>query len=155
MIQTVVTTVWLYSRTCDKSTRRRHQVQTQRIKCPLPELNHFTMDRCVNCRVPCDGTYCCICQNLTECQKCGRRLSAQLYTQRDDVCNTCVRRNQRSTHRTAMEGVVEEYDIPTSETDVDLHVFIDQHEDDITRILDEAVNRHEWVERNILWNINV
>jgi hypothetical protein len=80
----------------------------------------YVMDRCANCRVACDGTYCRICQDLKECAECGRRLSAQLYTQRDDVCNTCVRRSQRSLHRTAMEGTVEEYEIPTSETDADI-----------------------------------
>jgi hypothetical protein len=102
----------------------------------------YVMDRCANCRVACDGTYCRICQDLKECVECGRRLSAQLYTQRDDMCNTCVRRSQRSLHRTAMEGTVEEHEIPTSETDADVHVFLNQHEDEITRILEEAVNRH-------------
>ena len=82
------------------------------------------MDRCTNCRVPCDGTFCRICQELKECQECGRRLSTQLYTEQDDVCNACVRRNQRSLHRTAMEGTVEEHEIPTSETDVDITAFI-------------------------------
>jgi hypothetical protein len=41
-----------------------------------------------------------------------------------------------------MEGTVEEYEIPTSETDADVHVFLNQSEDEITRILEEAVNRH-------------
>ena len=45
-------------------------------------------------------------------------------------------------HRTAMAGVVEEYEIPTSETDVDLHVFLNEHEDSISTILGEAINRH-------------
>ncbi len=42
-----------------------------------------------------------------------------------------------------MEGTVEEHELPTSETDADLNVFLDQHEDDIMRIMEEAVNRHE------------
>jgi hypothetical protein len=72
---------------------------------------------------------------------CRRRLSAQLYTQRDDVCNTCVRRRQRSLHRTAMEGTVEEHEIPKSEIDADVHVFLNQNqrESEIKRILEEAV----------------
>jgi hypothetical protein len=41
-----------------------------------------------------------------------------------------------------MEKAVEKHEIPTSETDADVHVFLDQHEDEITRILEEAVNRH-------------
>jgi hypothetical protein len=41
-----------------------------------------------------------------------------------------------------MDGVVEEHEIPTSETDADVHVFIDEHEDDIRRIVEEAVTRH-------------
>ena len=100
------------------------------------------MDRCKNCRVPCDGTYCRICQDLKECHECKRRLSAQLYTERDDVCNTCVRRSQRAVHRTAMEGAVEEHEIPTSETDVDIHVFLNRHEEDIRRLLEDAIDRH-------------
>jgi hypothetical protein len=56
------------------------------------------------------------------------------------MCNTCVRRSQSSLHRTAMEGIMEEHEIPTSETDAD--VFLNQHESEITRILEEAVNRN-------------
>jgi hypothetical protein len=41
-----------------------------------------------------------------------------------------------------MEGTVEEYEIPKSETDADVHVFLSQNEDEITRILEETVNRH-------------
>ena len=44
-------------------------------------------------------------------------------------------------HCTAMDGTVEEHEVPTSETDADIHVFLEQHEDEITRILEEAVNR--------------
>ena len=100
------------------------------------------MDRCSNCRVPCDGTYCRLCQTLTECVECGRRLSALLYTQSNEVCNTCMRRRNRAVHRTALDGVVEEFEIPTSETDVDINVFLEQREDEITRVLEEAINRH-------------
>jgi hypothetical protein len=39
-----------------------------------------------------------------------------------------------------MEGTVEEYEIPTFETDADVHIFLNQHE--ITRILEEAINHH-------------
>jgi hypothetical protein len=37
----------------------------------------------------------------------------------------------------AMEGTVEEQEIPTSETDADVHAFLNQHEGEITRILEE------------------
>jgi hypothetical protein len=74
--------------------------------------------------------------------ECGKRLSAQLYTQQDDVCSTCVRRSQRSLHRTAMEETVEKYELPTSKTDADVHIFLNQNGDEIMRILEEAVNRH-------------
>jgi hypothetical protein len=100
------------------------------------------MDRCVNCRVTCDGTYCRVCQALQECRDCGRRLSARLFTERNDVCNTCVRRHQRFRLRTALGGVVEEREIPVSEDDGDLRVFIDQNEDNIVQFLEEAINRH-------------
>ena len=45
-------------------------------------------------------------------------------------------------HRTAMDGTVEEHDIATSGIDADINVFIDENEDNITRILEEAVTRH-------------
>jgi hypothetical protein len=44
-----------------------------------------------------------------------------------------------------MEGTVEEYEILTSENDADVHVFLNRDEDEITRILEEGVNRHGWV----------
>jgi hypothetical protein len=101
-----------------------------------------SMDRCVNCRTTCDGTYCHVCQALQECRDCGRRLSARLFAERNEVCNTCMRRHQRSRHRTALGGVVEEREIPVSEDDRDLRIFIDQNEDNIVQFLDEAINRH-------------
>jgi hypothetical protein len=39
-------------------------------------------------------------------------------------------------------GVVEEREIPVSEDDGDLRVFIDQNEDNIVQFLEEAINRH-------------
>jgi hypothetical protein len=41
-----------------------------------------------------------------------------------------------------MQGAVEEHELPTSETDADVHAFFIQHEAEITRILEEAINRH-------------
>ncbi len=79
---------------------------------------------------------------MHECRDCGRRLSARLFTQQGDVCNTCARKHQHSRHRTALGGVVEEREIPTSEDDGDLRVFLDQNEDDIVQFLEEAINRH-------------
>jgi hypothetical protein len=101
-----------------------------------------SMHRCVDCRSTCDGTYCRICQALQECRDCSRRLSARLFAERNDVCNTCVRRHQRSRHRAALGSVVEEQEIPVSEDDGDFRVFIDQNEENILQFLKEAVNRH-------------
>jgi hypothetical protein len=104
-------------------------------------LNFCSMDRCVNCRVTCVGTYCRVCQALQECRDyCGKRLSARLFTERKDVCNTYVRRHKRFRLRTALGGVVEEREIPVSEDDGDLRVFIDQNEDNSTQFLEEAIN---------------
>jgi hypothetical protein len=41
-----------------------------------------------------------------------------------------------------MEGTVEKYEIPTSENDADVHVFLNQNKDEITRILKDAVNHY-------------
>lgn len=48
-----------------------------------------------------------------------------------------------------MEGAMEDIDILASETDADVYVFIDKHEFDIARILEEAVNRPGWVKHAI------
>ena len=100
------------------------------------------MDRCLNCRVPCDGTYCRICDGLRECEACSRRLAPRLFTQRDAICDTCFRKSSHPTVRTAIGRIVEEHDIPVAENGGDLHVFMDENEDVILGILEEAVNRH-------------
>jgi hypothetical protein len=53
-----------------------------------------------------------------------------------------LRKSQQPTIHTAFGRVVEEHEIATSETDGDLHVFMDEHENQIVRMLEEAVNRH-------------
>jgi hypothetical protein len=100
------------------------------------------MTRCRNCRVSCEGDYCRICRDLRVCERCSRRLPQRLFTQRDSVCDTCVRKRQHPPVRTAVDNIVEEHEIPISDIDGDLHVFMDQREDVVTRILEEAVNRH-------------
>jgi hypothetical protein len=104
-----------------------------------------TMDRCVNCRLPCDGTYCTICRDQRECERCSRRLPPRLFTQRDDVCNICVRKSQQPRVRTAVDRIVEEHEIPVADNAGDLHVFLDEHEDAVLRTLVDAVDRHRSV----------
>jgi hypothetical protein len=104
--------------------------------------SHQTMDRCVNCRLPCDGTYCTICRDLRECVRCSRRLPLRLFTQRDDVCDTCARKSQQPRVRTAVDRIVEEHEIPVADNASDLHVFMDEHEDIVLRTVEDAVNRH-------------
>jgi hypothetical protein len=104
--------------------------------------SHQTMDRCVNCRVPCDGTYCTKCRDLRECVRCSRRLPSRLFTQRDDVCDTCARKCQQPRVRTAVDRIVEEHEIPVADNAGDLHVFLDEHEEVVMRMLVDAVKRH-------------
>jgi hypothetical protein len=78
-----------------------------------------------------------ICQALQECRGCGRRLSARLFSQRNDVCNAWVRRHQRFRLRTALSGVVEKREISVSEDDGDLCVYLEQNEDNIVQFLEE------------------
>ena len=73
---------------------------------------------------------------------CHRRLQARLFTLRDEICDTCVRKSLSPTVRTALEGVVEEHEIRTSEPDGNLQVFMDENEHEIVRILQQAVNQH-------------
>jgi hypothetical protein len=80
--------------------------------------------------------------HLRECERCARCLPDRLFTQQPSVCDTCHRRGRHPTFRSAVGRVVEEHGIATSETDSDLHVFMDEHENDITQILEEAVRRH-------------
>ena len=114
------------------------------------QLLEWTMDRCRNCRVPCDGDYCCICCNLRTCDLCHRRLQARLFTLRESICDTCFRKIQHPTVRTALEGVVEEHEIRTTEQDGDLHVFMNEHENEILHILQRAVNQHRY-EKFVVW----
>ena len=102
------------------------------------------MNRCRNCRVPCDGDYCRICCDRRVCDLCHRRLEARLFTLRDTICDTCVRKNQHHSVRTALDGIVEEHEIQTSEFDVDLHVYLNEHEDEIVHILQQAVVQHRY-----------
>ena len=44
--------------------------------------------------------------------------------------------------RTALGDVVEEHNIEASEDDNDLHVFMQQNEREIVRILTQAITRH-------------
>ena len=99
------------------------------------------MDRCKNCRVACDGTYCRLCCDLCECEWCHRRLTPRLFTLRDSKCDTCVRKSQTSVRR-AFDGIVEEHEIPISGNDGDLHVFLNERERDVISILIEAINHH-------------
>jgi hypothetical protein len=100
------------------------------------------MDRCVNCRLPCDGTYCTICRDLRECERCSRRLPLRLFTQCDGVCDTCARKCQQPRVRTAVDRMVEEHEIPVADNVGDLHVFMDENEDVVLRTSEDAVNRH-------------
>ena len=100
------------------------------------------MNRCRNCRISCEGDLCRICRDLRQCAWCSRRLADRLFTQRDTVCDTCVRKSQQPRCRTAVEGIVEEHELPVSGMDGDLRVIMDEHEDVVTRIVEEAVNRH-------------
>ena len=97
------------------------------------------MDRCRNCHMACEGNLCRICRDLGECRQFGRRLQQSLFTLSHDVCDACMRKRQSV--RTAVERVVEEREFATSELDVDLHVFLDEHEADVVRVLEDAVNQ--------------
>ena len=48
--------------------------------------------------------------------------------------------------RTELDGVVEEHEIQTSELDGDLHVYMNEHENEIVQILQQAVNQHRCVD---------
>jgi hypothetical protein len=74
--------------------------------------SHQAIDRCVNCRLPCD------------------------------VCDTCARKSQQPRVRTAVDRIVEEHEIPVADNVGDLHVFMDENEDVVLRTLEDAVNRH-------------
>ena len=56
----------------------------------------------------------------------------------------CLRKIQHPAVRTAVEGVVEEHEIRTSEQDGDVHVYMNERENDIVQTLQEAVNRHRY-----------
>jgi hypothetical protein len=62
--------------------------------------------------------------------------------QRDAVCDACVRKSLQPRVRTAVCRIVEEHDIPIVENSGDLHIFLNENEAAVVRILQDAVNRH-------------
>jgi hypothetical protein len=78
----------------------------------------------------------------TECGRCSRRLPSRLFTQRDDVCDTCDRKSQQPRVRTAVDRIVEEHKIPFPNNAGDLNFFMDKHDNVVLRTLVDALNRH-------------
>jgi hypothetical protein len=85
---------------------------------------------------------CSTCSNNPECQRCKRRLPPGLFVSRSEICETCLRKLQDGRHRSALDGVVMEYQLPTSEFDGDLDAYINSHIDSITDLLQNAIDRH-------------
>jgi hypothetical protein len=65
-----------------------------------------------------------------------------LFTIRDTVCDTCVRKKEHPTIQRAVNGIVEEHEIPISGNDSDLHVFLGENERDVVSVLERAINQH-------------
>lgn len=97
---------------------------------------------CRNCKIPCAGTLCSICIRNPECTHCKRRLPPGLFPVDGAICRRCLNKLQGGPHRSALNGLVVEYDLPTSVHDADLEVYLNSNSDRIMEILRAAIENH-------------
>ena len=73
-----------------------------------------------------------------------------LFTQQEDICDSCLKRRQQATVWSAL-GNVEERELTTAEMECDLRAYLAEHENDIKQRLRQAIN----VCRQFIVNISV
>jgi hypothetical protein len=66
----------------------------------------------------------------------------QLFTKQDTVCDACWNKKLHPSVRSAVDGIVEEYEIPISAYNGDVHVFMHEHERDVMASLERAIDQH-------------
>ena len=102
--------------------------------------NGYFFTVCRNCHVQCTSNLCIVCLLKPECRRCRRRLPNNLFARGSDVCETCVRKTQKGPSRSALDGAVTEYDLETSDSDVDLRSFLMNNNGELVNILQRALD---------------
>ena len=82
---------------------------------------------------------CRICCDRRECQQCERRLQQRL-TRKGPTHVTRADGKGKRTVRTAVDRIVQKREIATSELDVYHTRLPRQHQDEVVRTLEDAVN---------------
>ncbi len=102
--------------------------------------NLYVFEVCRNCRAPCEDRLCVVCIKHPECTRCHRRLPAGLFATNPNICDTCLRKAQNCTTRTALDGVVIEHDLSTNEADIDVNSFLENHDGELRNLLQRALD---------------
>ena len=89
---------------------------------------------------------CCGCHDKLKCRMCRRYLGPHLYTDGDGtVCNACVKQSTQcggSSVYKALRDTLEQHVIDGSD-DQSLEFFIHSNDEEIRRILQDAVDVHK------------
>jgi hypothetical protein len=102
---------------------------------------HMESSKCQNCHVlTSNNDICSICLTKQKCMECKRHLAAHLYKNGSPICETC-RLHVRST-RQAFDGVVEEFDIESTSSDIDLAQFLHNKSEQIGDLINSAIEKH-------------
>ena len=120
--------------------------------CLLIELMAYVSTRCYcvvarkckNCsnEAADDSEYCHVCTaKLRPCDECSALLLPYRFARGMSTCKKCTRRLAGPVQKRAMSAA--ETEIPTSDTDVDLGVFLDNNQARIAEILQQALNEHQ------------
>jgi hypothetical protein len=88
----------------------------------------------------CEHDLCTVCCRKPECVQCKRRLSPDSFEEDSLICGACHRKQQNGSRRTALDGIVTEYDITTSEFDSDFELFMQNNEETIMSFLQQILN---------------
>ena len=89
---------------------------------------------CRNCKVLCTTEICFICAGLPRCTVCKRHLPLGRFNG-GDICKACQHKKGDVSHRTALNGLVREIDLPVDGTDRELKVFMQDNAEQILNIL--------------------
>ena len=99
---------------------------------------------CRSCKVPVPSGQpaCRLCAGFPFCTGCTRWLPPSHFDSGSLICWVCVKRQYALYQRSAFNGLAVEEPIITSDADVDLGDFLRNNAQNITRIIQEGIDRH-------------
>ena len=90
----------------------------------------------------CDGSGCYRCQTTKKCLGCSGVLRIGCFDGDSTKCRACLR---KVGYKKALNDIVIEVTLPTSEYDIDLDQYINNNETQINNIVGDAVEQHRAV----------